>query len=146
MPCKQIESLLLIHADWFNLPGEESFRREQRSEGMTARRKERRNGWEVVDDETWTHIFSLHPSIPRCLWLHWGRVTTLTVLIISQDCVLLSIYGGSSFCLSAKCNKVVSNWVGHWSDSLPWHKQSDNTQETEVNYINWYTDCILSVA
>lgn len=115
--------------------------KEKRSNGSEEEaKKERRwtTGWDN---------FSLHHSIPRHLWLHWLKVSTLTIPINSQDCALLSIDSESSFGLSAKCNKVVLNRVGpgHEADCPPWHQVSDNNQETDLNFINSDTDS-LSVA
>ena len=59
----------------------------------------------------WACTFSHHHSIPRCLWLHWMKVTALTIETISQDHVLLSLDSKASFCISPKRIKVVLNWV-----------------------------------
>lgn len=113
-------------------PGEESFTGEQRSEGKES---ERGRGGEAADDGTETRVLSPHKDIPWRLRLHWRRVTALTTLIISQDHV-------TSPPFVSQLNVIKLCWIElSWATKpTPRHQPRDNKQETDMNFINWYTD------
>ena len=119
---------------------------EWRNDSEDEGRKNKRKRW---NDGTWTHTFSLHRSITLSLWLHWRRSNYINnPEHLTGLCAAFCRQWALPFVSQLNVITVVLYWVGpgHQAVSLPWHQLSDNKQETDLNFTNWYTEYRLSIA